>query len=94
MLPPPSFVTITAAAIDGARLKKADPELEHEFFTICDDFWNQYANIKRDLRVAALNSAAESTRKQVRLVKQGARLFSYDDLLTETNQALQINSTI
>ena len=89
MLPPPSFVTLTAAAIDGARLKKADPELEHEFFTICDDFWNRYANIKRDLRVAALNSAAESTRKQVRLVKQGARLFSYDDLLTETNQALQ-----
>jgi len=89
MLPPQSFITVTAGGIDGARLKKADPELDHEFFTTCDDFWKRYANIKRDLRVAALKSASDSARKQVRLVKKRARLFSYDDLLTETNQALQ-----
>jgi exodeoxyribonuclease V beta subunit len=89
-LPPDTFITLTAGGIDGARLKsKSDPDLDHDFFRCCEDFWQRYEIIKRDLRVTALRSASESSRAQVRLAKQRARLLSFDDLLTETGRALR-----
>jgi len=89
LLPPQSFITMTAQGIDEARLKKPDPDLDHPFFAACDNFYSRYTELIHDLRIAALKDAADAARQQVDQAKKGARLLSFDDLLTRTDQALK-----
>jgi exodeoxyribonuclease V beta subunit len=89
LLPPDSFISLTAMGIDQARLKKPDPDLDHPFFAAADGFYSRYTRLVHDLRIAALEDAADAARQQVDRAKKEARLLSFDDLLTRTDQALK-----
>lgn len=90
VLPPPdAFVVLTADCINENKLKKADQDLADPFFTRCGQVWQDLQRLQRDLRAAALADAAAFARSKVRDAKQKAQVLSFDDLLTEMDDALQ-----
>ncbi|NEX19890.1 exodeoxyribonuclease V subunit beta [Thiorhodococcus mannitoliphagus] len=90
--PPACFEVITDDCIEDGRLKTADPALDNAFFARCGEIWRWLKELKRDLRVAALNEAAAFAHHKVREAKQRAQRLSFDDLLTELRDALQASS--
>jgi exodeoxyribonuclease V beta subunit len=89
LLPPPaSFAVLTDACIAENRLRAPDPVLDDPFFTSCGQALRQLERLKRDIRVAALADAAAFARCKVSEAKQQAQVLSFDDLLTEMQDAL------
>jgi exodeoxyribonuclease V beta subunit len=87
--PPGCFEVVTSDCIGNNRLKTPDPELADPFFDRCGQLRRDLARLRRDLGVAALADAAAFARRKVREAKQKAQLLSFDDLLTEMDEALR-----
>jgi exodeoxyribonuclease V beta subunit len=88
-LPPPDALRVlTADCIAQHKLRKPDPDLDDSFFDRCGGVRRDLERLQRDLRTAALADARVFARREVRKAKQQSQRLSFDDLLTEMQDAL------